>query len=70
VGKAPLLGFKYMQPPFNVHMYGQVGSGSTDRLPTAATCMCQLKLPPYQDPRVLEEKLLYAISSDSGFELS
>ena len=30
----------------------------------------QLKLPPYQDRRTLEEKLLYAITADCGFELS
>jgi len=68
VGKPPLLGFRYMHPPFNIHLYG--GADTADRLPTAATCMCQLKLPPYADRRTLEAKLLYAISADCGFELS
>eukprot|EP00667_Euglena_gracilis_P001675 EG_transcript_1674 len=68
VGKAPLLGFRYMHPPFNVHQHGSLDC--TDRLPTAATCMCQLKLPPYQDRRTMEEKLLYAISADRGFDFS
>ena len=40
------------------------------RLPTAATCMNLLKLPQYDTVEELREKLLYAISSDSGFELS
>jgi ubiquitin-protein ligase E3 C len=40
------------------------------RLPSAATCMNLLKLPRYSNPQQLRDKLLYAISSNSGFELS
>ncbi len=41
------------------------------RLPTAASCMNLLKLPNYDgNVEVLREKLLYAIRSNSGFELS
>jgi hypothetical protein len=40
------------------------------RLPSAATCMNLLKLPLYDNAMILKEKLLYAITSDSGFELS
>lgn len=40
------------------------------RLPSAATCMNLLKLPQYDNIETLKEKLLYAIKSNSGFELS
>jgi ubiquitin-protein ligase E3 C len=40
------------------------------RLPSAATCMNLLKLPQYDTVEMLREKLLYAIKSHSGFELS
>ena len=40
------------------------------RLPSAATCMNLLKLPKYDSEQMLKEKLLYAIRSNSGFELS
>lgn len=39
-------------------------------LPTASTCFNLLKLPPYQDANVLREKLLLAIKSGAGFDLS
>lgn len=41
-----------------------------DRLPTSSTCFNLLKLPNYQRRSTLREKLRYAISSNSGFELS
>jgi len=62
--RAPLLGFKTLDPPFCIH------KSSIGYLPSATTCVNQLKLPPYNDFTVLKEKLLYAISSKSGFELS
>ena len=40
------------------------------RLPTAATCMNLLKLPPYDDVETLRERLTYAIEAGAGFELS
>lgn len=63
--RPPLLGFKELQPPFCIQP-----SGSEDRLPTASTCMNLLKLPEYKNEHTLREKLLYAITSGSGFELS
>ena len=45
----------YLQPP---------------RLPSAGTCMNLLKLPEYRSLDMLREKLLYAIRSQSGFELT
>ncbi len=41
-----------------------------NRLPTASTCFNLLKLPNYQKKSTLREKLRYAMSSNTGFELS
>uniref|UniRef100_A0A2R9A6S1 Ubiquitin-protein ligase E3B n=1 Tax=Pan paniscus TaxID=9597 RepID=A0A2R9A6S1_PANPA len=40
------------------------------RLPTSSTCFNLLKLPNYSKKSVLREKLRYAISMNTGFELS
>ena len=45
-------------------------SGEEGKLPTAATCMNLLKLPDIKDEAQMKEKLLYAITSDSGFEFA
>jgi hypothetical protein len=42
----------------------------TDRLPSASTCFNLLKLPAYKTKKRLKERLLYAIRSGAGFELS
>ena len=41
-----------------------------DRLPTAATCMNMLKLPPYASKEQVKSKLLYAVTAGAGFDLS
>lgn len=41
-----------------------------NRLPTSSTCFNLLKLPNYQKKSTLKEKLRYAITSNTGFELS
>ncbi|KAL1381557.1 hypothetical protein pipiens_003410 [Culex pipiens pipiens] len=41
-----------------------------NRLPTSSTCFNLLKLPNYQKKSMLRDKLRYAISSNTGFELS
>ena len=63
--RPPILGFGHLQPPLTIQMVQ-----SDDRLPTAATCINLLKLPAYGSRDVLREKLLYAINSNSGFDLS
>ncbi|RXG70066.1 Ubiquitin-protein ligase E3C [Armadillidium vulgare] len=63
--RPPLLGFKELYPSFCIQP-----SGDEDRLPSASTCMNLLKLPEYKDENTLREKLLYAINSSAGFELS
>jgi ubiquitin-protein ligase E3 C len=49
---------------------GSEADADTARLPTAATCMNLLKLPPYRTKEQVRKKLLYAIKSGSGFDLS
>lgn len=41
-----------------------------NRLPTSSTCFNLLKLPNYQKKSTLREKLRYAVTSNTGFELS
>ncbi|XP_018909316.2 ubiquitin-protein ligase E3C-like isoform X2 [Bemisia tabaci] len=64
--RPPLLGFKELDPPFCIQLAGS----SVDRLPTSSTCMNLLKLPEFTDYQSLKDKLLYAIQSGAGFELS
>ncbi|CAG5130999.1 unnamed protein product [Candidula unifasciata] len=64
--RPPLLGFKDLFPAFCIHSAGS----EVDRLPTASTCMNLLKLPAFQDAHTMKSKLLYAIESGAGFELS
>jgi len=76
---APLGGFEHLNPPLAIQMVDSdvgffksylKGSSRRDRLPTASTCFNTLRLPPYQRETILREKLLYAVNSNSGFELS
>ena len=71
--KAPLLGFAHLHPPFCIRQADNGAKGlfgSIDRLPSASTCFNLLKLPPYKNKKDLKDKLLYAINSGAGFELS
>lgn len=69
--RGPLLGFRYLEPLFCIQRAaGNASDEALDRLPTSATCMNLLKLPPYRSKEQLETKLLYAINADAGFDLS
>lgn len=69
--RGPLLGFKYLEPQFCIQRAaGSATEEALDRLPTSATCMNLLKLPPYRSKEQLEMKLLYAINAEAGFDLS
>ncbi|GAX81158.1 hypothetical protein CEUSTIGMA_g8591.t1 [Chlamydomonas eustigma] len=69
--RAPLLGFKYLEPRICIYLAGStLDDHAPDRLPTAATCMNMLKLPPYRSLEAMTNKLLYAIQSGAGFDLS
>ncbi|CAN8097686.1 unnamed protein product [Discula destructiva] len=64
--RAPLLGFSQLRPPFSI----RDGGNDVARLPSASTCVNLLKLPVYNDKKLLKEKLLYAVTSGAGFDLS
>ncbi|KAG6002600.1 hypothetical protein E4U21_002944 [Claviceps maximensis] len=64
--RAPLLGFSQLRPKFSI----RDGGRDEKRLPSTSTCVNLLKLPIYTTEAVLREKLLYAITSGAGFDLS
>ncbi|KAI9447283.1 hypothetical protein BJY52DRAFT_1428505 [Lactarius psammicola] len=66
VGRPPLLGFSGLVPKFCI----RDGGGDENRLPTSSTCVNLLKLSRYQSERVLRQKLLQAVFSGAGFDLS
>jgi ubiquitin-protein ligase E3 C len=59
-------GFKELVPKFAIRDAGR----DNERLPTASTCVNLLKLPMYTDEGILKTKLLQAINSGAGFDLS
>eukprot|EP00755_Sulcionema_specki_P015937 Sspe_Gene.60725::Locus_33525_Transcript_1_1_Confidence_1.000_Length_3429::g.60725::m.60725/K10588/UBE3B; ubiquitin-protein ligase E3 B len=74
--RPPLLGFGYLTPPFQIR-YSSIHDGplthtteDIDYLPSASTCFNLLQLPPYRSIATLDQKLRYAITSNTGFELS
>ncbi|KAF5355124.1 hypothetical protein D9756_005712 [Leucocoprinus leucothites] len=64
--RPPLLGFKELVPNFSIRDAGP----DQLRLPTASTCVNLLKLPRYTSEKTLRTKLLQAITSNAGFDLS
>lgn len=70
--RGPLLGFKYLEPKFCIQRTASLhlNDADLDRLPTSATCMNLLKLPPYRSKEQMQMKLMYAINADAGFDLS
>jgi len=64
--RAPLLGFSHLNPKFSI----RDSSEDVTRLPSTSTCVNLLKLPRYADERTMREKLLYAVNSGAGFDLS
>ncbi|KEY64260.1 hypothetical protein S7711_09920 [Stachybotrys chartarum IBT 7711] len=64
--RAPLLGFSQLRPKFSI----RDGGTDEERLPSTSTCVNLLKLPRYTRESTMREKLLYAITSGAGFDLS
>jgi ubiquitin-protein ligase E3 C len=64
--RAPLLGFGSLFPRFTIRDSGD----DEHRFPTASTCVNLLKLPRFKSAETLREKLLYAVNSGAGFDLS
>jgi ubiquitin-protein ligase E3 C len=65
--RGPLLGFSHLNPRFSIR---DSGAGDEGRLPSTSTCVNLLKLPRYGNARLMREKLLYAVNSGAGFDLS
>jgi len=70
--RQPLLGFSSLEPAPCIQQIRlpEMGDVEHSRLPTSSTCMNLLKLPNYRDKAVLRKKLLAAIESGAGFELT
>ena len=66
--RPPPLGFASLTPPFTIQRVGIIRDG--DKLPSASTCFNILKLPTYSSEKVMKDRLIYAIESGAGFELS
>ncbi len=66
--RPPPLGFGTLTPPFTIQRVAILRD--RDKLPTASTCFNVLKLPTYSSEKVMKQRLLYAIESGAGFELS
>jgi ubiquitin-protein ligase E3 C len=64
--RPPLAGFGSLDPKITIYQVRD----DVERLPTASTCVNLLKLPKYPSKEILHHKLLVAIESESGFELS
>ncbi|KAJ2451989.1 ubiquitin-protein ligase (E3) [Coemansia sp. RSA 2336] len=70
--RPPLLGFAELRPKFCIAGV-DVNSDDMDldtRLPSASTCVNLLKLPVYSSKQILYSKLVTAIESNAGFDLS
>jgi ubiquitin-protein ligase E3 C len=65
--RAPPLGFAQLEPKFTVQW---VPNPTGEKLPSASTCFNILKLPDYKSKKILKEKILYSIRSNSGFGLT
>lgn len=66
--RPPSLGFSSINPQFTIQRVPI--SNDDEKLPTASTCFNILKLPTYSSEKTMKSKLLYAIQSGSGFELT
>lgn len=64
--RAPLLGFGSLNPRFCI----RDGGGDEARLPSTSTCVNLLKLPRYSGKSNCKRKLLQAVNSGAGFDLS
>ncbi|KAJ1720097.1 ubiquitin-protein ligase (E3) [Coemansia erecta] len=69
--RPPLLGFGELNPSFCITSSSSDENGNHDnRLPSASTCVNLLKLPVFSTREILRDKLLQAIESGAGFDLS
>jgi len=66
--RPPPLGFEQLEPKFCLQRIPI--NNDNEKLPSASTCFNTLKLPTYSSEKVMKQKLLLSISSNSGFELT
>lgn len=64
--RAPLLGFASLHPRFSI----RDSSNDETRLPSTSTCVNLLKLPRYNSVAICRQKVLQAVNSGAGFDLS
>lgn len=64
--RGPLLGFANLNPKFSIRDSGR----DENRFPTTSTCVNLLKLPMYKSEATMRTKLLEAVNSGAGFDLS
>lgn len=69
--RPPLLGFRDLHPKLCIVKAGSDNdSEAQKRLPTSATCMNMLKLPPITSAEQISKQMLFAIDHAQGFDLS
>ena len=70
--RQPLLGFASLDPSPSIQQIRLTDDelSKNSKLPTSQTCFNLLKLPNYRDKGLLKAKLLAAIESGAGFELT
>lgn len=66
--RAPSGGFRELQPTFTIVRVSI--QSDEERLPVGRTCFNQLLWPTYRNASKAKQKLLYAITSQAGFELT
>ena len=60
----------WLQVPCFASPLVALGGKDVERLPSASTCYNMLKLPDYRRASSMKQRLIYAVTSNTGFELS
>jgi ubiquitin-protein ligase E3 C len=68
--RPPPLGFKQLEPKFTIQRVPIIGKESDAQLPSSSTCFNILKLPDFKSESVMRDKLLTALRSGAGFEMT
>ena len=66
--RGPLTGFGSLTPRLGIRFL--TGNEAQESLPTAATCANLFRIPAYRSKAIMKAKLLYAIRSNTGIELT
>jgi len=68
--RPPPLGFKQLEPKFTIQRVPIIGKESDAQLPSSSTCFNILKLPDFKSESIMKDKLLTALRSGAGFEMT